>query len=216
MFGNNTNQFNGLYQQTPMHEQQQIHYQQMPMQQIPYQQMQQAQFQQMPMQMQQNPVNPMREQAANNFRPLVPVTFHKDYVILMCVFSSILIMLTYTSANSNSISLISFLAILGFNIYSIAKDKRQGFKITSSGFVLTDIIVACICAIIFTFVSKWGLMRSISISVVWALKCMLIQIIVSIIFNSYDKRIFKKLKSMEKQRTKYERKLDKIYGKRKR
>lgn len=164
-------------------------------------------------QMQNTQMSAMEQSMQNGFVPMIPIAFDKEFAIVLIIMSFLLPLMGNGIKAQFVWQIISFAIVCGYTVSFFLKLRRKGMKLGLFGCILVDIAVGIGSVLVFLILSKSNIVIAIAQSIIWTFECLISQFIGALIIRGKNKKQFKIMKNIEKQRQHYERKLDKIYGK---
>lgn len=164
-------------------------------------------------QVQNTQMSAMEQSMQNGFVPMIPIVFDKEFAIVLIIMSFLLPLMGNGINAQFTWQIISFAIVCGYTVSFFLKLRRKGMKLGLFGCILVDIAVGIGSVLIFMILAKSNIVIAVAQSIIWTFECLISQFIGALVISGKNKKQLKIMKTIEKQRQRYERKLDKIYGK---
>lgn len=153
----------------------------------------------------------LRQQALNQFKPVLTVGFNKDYTVYITI--TILLLITLQGRISSAVGLwfltFIFSAIETYLINS--KLYRQGYTMTVSCCLAADTIAFLISAVWLTIINNKNVILTVSSLLFILIFSGIAQIFILSLFRRKERKQLNDIKNIEKQRQRYENKINKIF-----
>lgn len=153
----------------------------------------------------------LRQQALNQFKPILPVGFNRDYTTYITI--SILILISIQSRIESVIGIwfITCLVSAAETYIHNSKMYRKGYSMTLSCCFAADAIAFFISALWLIIINNQNAVITVSKISSILIASGISQIIILSFFRRKERKQLNDIKTIEKQRQRYENKINKIF-----
>lgn len=153
----------------------------------------------------------LKEQAMSQFRPSIPIRFHKEYTIFICVGMVLMLLINKLYDIGFWFRLMELGILYAYTVYMIRYLDKKCFKLTLTACLCADALAFISAIFVIVIMGNYGVITTVIISAYWVVKFAIAQTIAQLSYRSYERTLLKRMKQIEKQRQQYEKKVDNIY-----